>query len=376
MNLDSLQTPCALVDLDRFETNCSRMADRAHELGARLRPHVKTHKCVEAAEIQTRGHFGGITVSTLAEARGFAEAGFDDITYAVPVAPQRLPEVVEFNARIDRLSVLVDHIVTVTSIEKIADAHSVRLPVWLKLDCGLHRAGVDPEGDQSVALAGRLARSTHIDFQGILTHAGQSYDATCREEAAATAHDECSVTRTFVERLAEEEVHVPAVSIGSTPTMVAAENLNGIDEIRPGNYAFFDAFQTAIGTCSINDVAFSVLATVISSFPEQQRAVIDAGALALSKDPGPTHVDPGFGFGFGFGRIIAIEDQHPLPGLRLTSLSQEHGVVEGPGVAALRPGVRLRIVPNHSCLAAACFDHYTVVRGTEAIDEWQPLRGW
>jgi D-serine deaminase-like pyridoxal phosphate-dependent protein len=348
------------------------MADRAHRFGVRLRPHVKTHKCVEAARIQTRGHFGGITVSTLAEARGFAQTGFEDITYAVPVAPGKLPEIVEINARIDRLSVIVDHIATIVAVEEIAAAGSTQLPVWLKLDCGLHRAGVDPENAHSVALAGRLARSPHIDFQGILTHAGHSYRAASREDAAATAHEESSVTRTFVERLAEQNISVRAVSIGSTPTMTAATNLDGIHEIRPGNYAFFDAFQTAIGSCRVGEVAFSVLASVVSSFPEQNRAVIDAGAVALSKDPGPTHVIPDCGHGL----VVAVADQHPLPGLRITSLSQEHGVLEGPGVAALRPGVRLRILPNHSCLAAACFSSYQIVRGSEIVDEWRPFRGW
>jgi D-serine deaminase-like pyridoxal phosphate-dependent protein len=372
VNLEELQTPCALVDLDRVEANAAAMAERAHRLGVRLRPHVKTHKCVEAAWIQVAGHFGGITVSTLAEARGFAGAGFTDITYAVPVAPQRLTEVVEINARLDRLAVLVDHIATIRAIEEVSTAHDLVLPVWLKLDCGHHRAGVDPGSEQAVALADRLARSSRIDFRGVLTHAGQSYRASSRAQAAEAARDEVAVTRSFVDRLGEEGIDVPEVSIGSTPTMTAADTLEGIDEIRPGNYLFFDAFQAAIGSCALSDVAFSVLATVISAFPEQQRAVIDAGALALSKDPGPTHVDPAC----GFGRIVGVDDQHPLPGLRLASLSQEHGVVEGPGVAALRPGTRLRILPNHSCLAAACFERFRVLRDGDVVGEWRPLRGW
>ena len=365
-------TPCALVDLDRLERNADRMSRRARDLGVRLRPHVKTHKCVEAARIQVHDHFGGITVSTLAEARGFAAAGFRDITYAVPIAPQRLSEVVELNSTIDRLAVLVDHMETITAIEEAAGTHAITLPVWLKIDCGLHRAGIDPESERAVALATRLQNSTHIDFRGVLTHAGHSYTATNRGEALATAREECAVTRRFIKRLAKADVEVPEVSIGSTPTMTAAENLDGIDEIRPGNYLFFDAFQAAIGSCTLGDVAFTVLATVVSVHPEQERAVIDAGALALSKDPGPTHVDPDC----GYGRIVAVNDQHPLPGLRLSSLSQEHGVVEGPGTNALRPGTLLRILPNHSCLAAACFESYHVVRGTEVVDEWRPFRGW
>jgi len=372
VKINSLNTPAALVDLDRFERNATRMSDHAHELGVRLRPHVKTHKCVEAARIQTQGHFGGTTVSTLAEARGFAASGFRDITYAVPVAPQKLADVVEINSRIDRLAVLVDHMVTISAIEETARSHAIILPVWLKIDCGLHRAGVDPESELALALATRLRDSAYIDFRGVLTHAGQSYDATNRAEALATARDECEVMHTFVNRLAIAGVDVPDASIGSTPTISAARDLDGIGEVRPGNYAFFDVFQKAIGSCSLSDLAFSVLATVISVHPEQQRAVIDAGALALSKDPGPTHVDPDC----GYGRIVTVEDQHPLPGIRLSSVSQEHGEIEGPGTAGLRPGTILRILPNHSCLSAACFDSYKVVRDTEIIDEWRPFRGW
>ncbi len=372
MDIADLRTPCALVDLDRVGANAAAMAERAHRFGVRLRPHVKTHKCVEAARIQTAGHFGGITVSTLAEARGFAGAGFTDITYAVPVAPKKLVDVVEINARIDRFAVLVDHIVTIQAIEEVARAHALALPVWLKLDCGLHRAGVDPESNQAGALAARLDRSPDIDFRGVLTHAGQSYGVRSRSQAAAVARDEVTVAHGFADRLAEAGIAVPEISIGSTPTMTAADTLDGVDEVRPGNYLLFDAFQAAIGSCDLTDVALSVLATVISAFPERQRAVIDAGALALSRDPGPTHVDPNC----GFGRVVAVDDQHPLPGLRLTSLSQEHGVVEGPGVAALRPGTRLRVLPNHSCLAAACFDRFHVLRGVEISDEWRPIRGW
>ena len=372
MKTKDLGTPGALIDLDRLERNALRMADRAHDLGVRLRPHVKTHKCVEAARIETRGQFGGITVSTLAEARGFAEAGFRDITYAVPIAPQKLTLALEIGSRIDRLAVLIDHMETITAIEEIGRVHAAVFPVWLKIDCGLHRAGVDPESERAIALATRLQNSSHIDFRGVLTHAGQSYQAIDREGALAAAREECAVTCRFLKRLAKADVRVPETSIGSTPTASAAENLEGIDEIRPGNYAFFDVFQEAIGSCTFSDIAFSVLATVVSVHPEEQRAVIDAGALALSKDPGPTHIDPDC----GFGRVVTIEDQHPLPGLRITSVSQEHGEIEGPGTAALRPGTHLRILPNHSCLAAACFDSYNVVRGAEIIDQWRPFRGW
>ena len=372
MYLDDLSTPCALVDLDRLERNAARMAEKARRLGVRLRPHVKTHKCVEAARIQTADAFGGITVSTLAEARAFAAGGFTDMTYAVPIAPQKIAEVADLNDEIDALNILVDHPDTVRAIEETAASRSTILPVFLEVDCGGGRSGVDPESEATQILARRLADSAFIDFCGLLTHAGHSYRAHNRSETFEIACEERNVMATLAAELRDLDLEFPEVSIGATPAMRAIDDLTGITEVRPGNYMFFDAFQSTIGCCEIDEIAFSVLATVISVHPEHGRAVVDTGALALSKDPGPIHVDPDCGFGVP----VALEDQHPLPGLRVSSLTQEHGALSGPGVEALRPGTRLRIVPNHSCVATACFESYHVLRGTEVVDEWRPARGW
>jgi len=156
--------------------------------------------------------------------------------------------------------------------------------------------------------------------------------------------------------------------------VMAAEDLSGVTEVRPGNYLFFDAFQAAIGSCRLDEVAFSVLATVLGAYPERRKLVVNAGALALSKDPGPIHVDPSCGFGV----VVDPGDQDPIAGLRVVSLSQEHGVLHSdrPLDPRWKPGSRLRILPNHSCLAAACFDRFHVVRGAELVDEWRPVRGW
>lgn len=374
VNLRELTTPSAVVDLDRLERNAAWMTNRAKELGVGLRPHVKTHKCVEGARIQTAGQTKKLTVSTLAEARAFAEAGFDDITYAVPLSPEAIPECARLTRRIYRFHVIVDHPVAVDALESYAQTHDLRFSVLLKVDCGLHRAGVDPDNPEAVKLAGRLHRSSHVDFRGILTHAGQSYSCRNRSEAANIAAQERDTMVNFAEKLRGEGLTVADISIGSTPTVTAVDRLPGISEIRPGNYLFFDAFQTAIGSCVLEDVAFSVLTTVVGAYPDAQRLVVDAGALALSKDPGPTHVDPDCGFGV----VVTDPDCRPVPGLRVTSLSQEHGVLhsDGPLDPTWQPGTRLRIMPNHSCLSAACFDAYHVVRGTEIVDEWHPVRGW
>ncbi|MGH9335791.1 MAG: alanine racemase, partial [Vicinamibacteria bacterium] len=188
-----IATPAALVDLDRLEANTSLISERVRRLGAKLRPHVKTHKCVEAARFQIRGHFGGITVSTLAEARFFAKAGFRDITYAVPIAVGKLEAAVEIARSIDALHLLLDHVATFEAMSACAEAKGIRLSAFLKVDCGYHRAGVDPEREESLRLARRMASSEHVDFRGILTHSGHSYHASCPEEIKAVAETERQV---------------------------------------------------------------------------------------------------------------------------------------------------------------------------------------
>ncbi len=374
MRIGELRTPAALVDVDAVDRNAARMSARATALGVRLRPHVKTHKTLEAARLQVRGHFGGITVSTLAEAAFFAEGGFRDVTYAVPLAPAKLAEAAALARRLDRLAILLDDPAVADAAEACARERGVRFAVYLKVDCGAGRAGVDPEDEAGVALAGRLAASPHLDFRGILTHAGQSYRCRTRGEIGAVAARERNVMTAFAARLRAAGVPVEEVSVGSTPTLCAADDLAGVTEARPGNYVFFDATQVAIGSCALEDVAFSVLVRVIGRYPRRGELVVDGGALAVSKDPGPVHADPECGYG-----IVLLPDGTPLPAVRVVSLSQEHGVLRGGGgldAGALPVDSLLRIVPNHSCLAAALFDRYAVVRGGDVVGEWRPVRGW
>lgn len=373
MDLVELSTPFAAVDRPRVLRNAERMRVRADELGARLRPNVKTHKCVELARLELGAVAGPIAVSTVAEARAFADAGFDDITYAVSISHSRVREAVELVRAGLRLGVLADHPDTVSELERRAVEAAIRLRVWLKVDCGYHRAGVDPTRDDAVALAAKIAGSRGLALAGVLTHAGHAYACRSREEVSVVAAQERDVAVGFAGRLREAGIAVPEVSVGSTPTVSAVSALAGVTEIRPGNYAFFDAFQTSIGSCRFDDCAFSVVASVIGLFPLDGRLVVDAGALALSKDPGPVQVDPRCGFG-----VVCSLACEPIAGLRLASLSQEHGVVLGSpdAIGRLRIGDRLRIVPNHSCLAAACFDRYHVVEGRVVVDEWRPVRGW
>lgn len=358
VSIHDLPTPALLLDLDVLERNLHRMSERAAAFGVAMRPHIKTHKSLEVAALQKALGIRGITVSTLYEARVFADAGYEDLTWAFPVILPRLSEVQELADRVT-LRLVVDSPEAVDALEALGRP----LHVWLKVDCGYHRAGVDPESSEAVALARRLAESSTLIFDGLLTHSGHAYHGKGRAELAAIAEQERSVMAGFAERLRSEGIEVPEVSVGSTPALSAVESLSGVTEIRPGNYVFHDYTQVAIGTCPVGDCAVTVLSSVVSRLPDH--SVVDAGALAMSKDLGPDG-------SASLGEVFLDYGSGTLDSeVRLTSLSQEHGILSVP-----RPvGSRLRILPNHSCLTAAMFDEYMVVRGEEVVDRWKIWRG-
>jgi D-serine deaminase-like pyridoxal phosphate-dependent protein len=371
-------TPAAVLDLGVLERNVAAMAAKARALGVGLRPHAKTHKCVEVARLQQGAGAVGLTVATLAEARVFADAGFDDITWAVPVVPDRLGEVVELARRLT-FRVLVESEAAAAAVAAAAREGGVRLHVWLEVDSGQRRTGVDPDLPFAEALARRLAEAGGaggpgggLVFDGLLTHAGQGYSATDRAELTRVAAAERDVMVGLAERLRRAGVPVPGVSIGSTPTMAAATDLAGVTEIRPGNYVFNDFVQAANGVCRLEDCALSVLATVISHQPRAGHAVVDAGALALSKDLGPADTARRRGYGPVLRGLAGGEVE---PALQVQSVTQEHGVVAGASPAdvegRLAVGEKVRILANHSCLTAALFDEYVVVRGEEVVDRWR-----
>ena len=373
MKLSDLPTPCALVDLDRVERNCRRMKARIEQLGARLRPHVKTHKCPELARLQCGGEVGPITVSTLAEAEAFADAGFVDITLAVPIAPSRLRRAAALDARIERLHILLDDVETCDAAAATARGLGARYSVFLKVDCGYHRAGVDPRSPSALALAQRIVETQELELAGLLTHAGHSYDQRGAEAIALVAEQERAAVVGFAARLRAAGIEPGVVSAGSTPTATRTRSLEGVDEMRPGNYVFFDLHQSGIGSCTEDDIALTVLTTVIGSYPERRSALIDAGALAMSKDPGPSHLESHE----GYGRVTAADGAASPRPLKLTGLSQEHGKL-GFGAPADAPaaGALLRVLPNHSCLTAALHPELFLIRGEDVVGSLRPTRGW
>src|SRR5213594_81368 len=358
-----VETPALLLYRDVMERNLEHMSDRAKKLGVGLRPHIKTHKCLELGRRQQAHGAKGITVSTLFEAQAFARDGFGDLTWAFPLDPTHIPYVQRIAQDGITLRVMLDDLDTAKALAGSS------LHAWLKVDCGYHRAGVDPSSRYALDVARELGAERGLSFDGILSHSGHAYRTRNKDEAAQVAESERCVMVEFAERLRADGIPLREVSVGSTPAMAAAERLEGVTEARPGNYVFYDRTMVLIGCCEPEDVGVTVLASVVSHQPGAAHFIVDAGALELSKDVGPTHLNlpPAMGAVRG------------APELTVATLSQEHGLIRAESAAVLdgrfRVGEKLEIIPNHSCLTVAHFDRYHVVRDGQLVDHWEIGRG-
>jgi D-serine deaminase-like pyridoxal phosphate-dependent protein len=377
--LADLATPALLLDRARLEKNTRAMAARATGAGVRLRPHLKTAKSAEVARLATAGHFGGITVSTLAEAEYFWGHGISDITYAVCIVPDKLERAAALVRRGARLTLLTDSAEVAGRLDARAAELGVRFSVLIEIDSGEHRTGVGWDGPAVIAIARALDSARALDLQGVLTHAGHSYACTSVAEIKRVAEDERLAVVSAASHLRDAGFVCATVSAGSTPTAVHAESFAGLTEIRPGVYMFFDLAQLGRGSCELGDIALTVLATVISHHPPSSRAgrsrlVIDAGGLALSKDTSAGDHLPGAGYGW----IVDPCTAERIGDLRVALVDQEHGYVDGTAIprGRLPVGAKVRVVPNHACMTAAQYPRYAVVDGDRVIARWERANGW
>ncbi|MCU0452785.1 MAG: alanine racemase [Bacteroidetes bacterium] len=375
MSLSTLPTPSLLLDSEILERNLQRMQDRADRMKVRLRPHLKTHKCLQVARWQEQLGAQGVTVSTFYEAKQFAAAGFSDILWAFPLPPVYATRVAELADEVT-LRVVIDSVDAMVHLEQAARAAHRDVHTWLKVDCGNHRAGVDPSSPLAEQLVRTLNESTVLLFDGILSHSGHAYHGRNRAEILAAAQQERDIMVEFAGRVRAKGYRVPAISVGSTPAASVIDHYEGVDEMRPGNYVFHDYTMAMLGVCGVEDCALTVLSSVISHQPGAKHVITDAGALALSKDLGPTHLaNP-----MGMGPIFEDYDRKRLHAhIHMGPLSQEHGklVAEAPasldGLFAV--GDRVRVLEHHSCLAVPNHDEYIVVRDGEIVDRWPILKG-
>jgi D-serine deaminase-like pyridoxal phosphate-dependent protein len=341
-----------------------------------LRPHLKTAKSIQVGRMAVEGHDGRITVSTLAEARYFAGGGFKDILYGVGIVPAKLPAVTELRRQGVNLRVVTDNLAVAKAIAAAATAGDT-FSVFIEIDSGAGRAGLPfPELPGLLDIAKVLHAAPGIELAGVMTHAGHSYHQSTPDGIAAVAEQERRAIVGAAEALRAAGIPCPIVSGGSTPTAMHSRDFTGITEMRPGVYVFNDLDQEFIGSCGAGDLALSVLASVIGHYPHRNQLLVDAGALALSKDISAQEFQPKVGFGTLAGASAA--------GLAVVDCSQEHGFVGSDAplpYAGLPVGARVRILPNHACITAAAYDRYYVVDsdldgGKSVIDVYDRINGW
>jgi D-serine deaminase-like pyridoxal phosphate-dependent protein len=337
-------TPYLAVDLAVLDRNLAGMARSAQASGLALRPHAKTHKCVEIARRQVALSGGGLTLATVAEAEVFADAGFDDVFLAYPV--------VASGPRARRLRDLAERVTLRVGVDSSDGAGLLAaavpgLEVLVEVDSGHHRTGVAPDRAGEVAAS---ARAAGLQVAGVFTFPGHSYAPGERKSAAA---DETLALSVAASALRAVGIESRIRSGGSTPT---AELSDGevLTELRPGVYVFQDAQQAELGSTDLADVALTAVATVVSRGPD--RAVLDSGSKVLAADRAA--------WATGHGRLP------DFPDARVVALSEHHATVTfaGPAPAV---GERVRVAPNHVCTAVNLADELVVVDGGVEVDRWR-----
>lgn len=376
--IDELITPSLLLDRERLDRNIQRLASRARDLGVTLRPHVKTAKSIDVVRRLFPDGPGPITVSTLAEAEYFAGHGFRDMTYAVGLSPASALSAMQISRRTGAvIKLLLDTVEQADALAEVRSTTGVIPSVLIELDCDDHRGGLKPDDPRLVTVADRVV-AAGCNLAGVLAHAGESYGLDTPEALETAAENERQATVSAAEILRGHGHACPMVSLGSTPTAHFARSLEGVTELRAGVYMFFDLVQQGVGVCGIDDLAISVLATVIGTKPEKGWVLVDAGWMALSRDRGTAsqRVDQGYG-------MVCDATGRVLADVIVSQASQEHGILTiRPGsdreMPDLKVGDRVRILPNHACAMAAQHETYNVVAGSDPAIEarWTRIRGW
>lgn len=377
LRLADLETPCLLLDADRMDRNIARLRQRLDALGVTLRPHLKTAKSVDVARRVMGSTAGPATVSTLKEAAYFAAAGVRDMIYAVGIAPDKLGKVLQLRQQGVDIAVVLDTVEQAEAVAAASRAAGHAIPALIEIDCDGHRSGVLP-GDAGRLLAIGRALSDGAELRGVLTHAGASYGARTEQALIDAAAQERRAVVQAAETLRGAGHSCPVVSLGSTPTAHFATDLTGVSEVRAGVFVFFDLVMAGIGVCTVDDIALSVLATVIGHQREKGWILVDAGWMAMSQDRGTSKQPVSQGYG-----LVCDSAGRPYGDIILADANQEHGIVTvRPGSGATLPdlkiGDRVRILPNHACATGAQHGSYRVVHGTSDIVEanWQRFGGW
>lgn len=374
--LDELDTPCLVLDLDKMGSNISRLKEKLSGLGVNLRPHMKTAKSLDVARVLLEGTTRSITVSTLKEAEEFAGAGITDMIYAVGIAQQKLTRINRLRRAGVDLKLILDSREQASALAKYVSETGDPIPVLIELDADGNRSGVKPHDKETLLTIAETLRGSGAKLEGVLTHAGASYDVEDEAAIIAAAEQERKAVVDAATILREAGFECPIVSVGSTPTAHYAKDLTGVTEVRAGVFVFFDLVMAGLGVCTTDDIAISVLTTVIGHQKEKGWVIVDAGWTAMSRDRGTSaqRTDQGYG-------LVCDAEGKVIDDLIMVSANQEHGIIalrnEVKDLSVDLPvGTMLRILPNHACATAAQHQEYHVVQNKHYTGVWPRFNGW
>ena len=359
MRVHDLPTPQVLVDHAKARANIARVQALADEAGLRLRPHAKTHKSPVVARWQLERGAVGICCAKLGEAEIFVDAGVTDVRLPYPVNPSNAARVLALMSGAT-ISIIVDHLDVARGWSDAMQRAGQTLDVLIKVDVGFHRCGIDPGGDV-LEFVQAIASMPGLWLRGLLSHAGHGYNATSEDGLAAIAREEADTLAMVRDRATASGIAIDEMSVGATPTLRFSARQRGLTELRPGNYVYFDRTQVALGAASIGDCALTVLASVVSA-PAADRIILDCGSKTLTNDQARGIAKaPGFG-------LVLRDDGAPDDGLCIERLSEEHATVRVTNGTSLKPGDRVRVVPNHSCVVSNLVDVVHLVEGDNVVD--------
>jgi len=344
-----------LVDGAKTERNIRKMADVASENGVALRPHVKTHKIPGIAWKQVEAGAAGITVAKLSEAEVMADGGMEDIFIAYPLVTEaKIRQAIRLGERV-RLVVGVDSLEGARRLSTVAEDRA--LEVRLEVDTGLRRTGV--LYDEAVGLAGEIEAMSNLDLTGIYTYRGAVLGGSKTLELEKAGLEEGQLMVSLADEMRERGIRVDDVSVGSTPTAEYVAKVDGVTEIRPGTYVFYDRMQARLGACSLDECAAVVVCTVVSR-PARNLVVIDGGSKTFATDVGPGAEPLNLG---GYGHVVGY------PGAVLERLTEEHGMLSVDEDCDLKVGDTLQIIPNHICSTVNLHDEVYLVGEDGVVEE-------
>jgi len=361
MLLDDLPTPQVLVDRRKLLDNIARGQRLADAAGLRLRPHAKTHKSPAIAKWQIERGAVGICCAKLGEAEVFVDAGVGDIRLPYPVHPRNAPRILTLMERVS-ISIIVDHPAVARGWSDAMRRAGRVLDVLVKVDVGFHRCGIDPAGANAIEFIQSVSALQGLRLRGLLSHAGHGYAAQSEKELRDIAGREAAILVELGRRARASGISIEELSVGATPTLRFSAAENGLTELRPGNYVYFDRTQVALGAAVLADCAMTILATVVSK-PSTDRLILDCGSKTLTTDfaRGMTPTP-------GYGAVLTHDGSAIEEALLVERLSEEHATVRIDGRTRLEPGDRVRVLPNHSCVVSNLVDEIRLTDGDQVVE--------